>query len=66
MDKAAIEIPEDYSQGIQEMVGTETGPLSCFVLESMLTNWTVANEDRRPRPSVWMATRQRRPPRSPR
>ncbi|MEM7403663.1 MAG: fumarate hydratase [Pseudomonadota bacterium] len=48
MAKAGIEIPEDYSQAIQAMVSTETGPLSCFVLESMLQNWTVANEDRRP------------------
>jgi L(+)-tartrate dehydratase alpha subunit len=48
MTKAGIEIPQDYKQGIEEMTGTETGPLSCFVLESMLSNWTVANEDRRP------------------
>ena len=48
MSKAGIEIPEDYQQGIQKMTGSETGPLSCFVLESMLQNWNVANEDRRP------------------
>jgi L(+)-tartrate dehydratase alpha subunit len=48
MSKAGIEIPEDYRQGIVKMTGEETGQLSCFVLESMLQNWTVANEDRRP------------------
>lgn len=48
MSKAGIEIPEDYSQAIGKMASEETGPLSCFVLESMLQNWTVANEDRRP------------------
>ncbi|MBT6275318.1 MAG: fumarate hydratase [Chromatiales bacterium] len=48
MCKAGIEIPEDYRQGIVTMSGEETGPLSCFVLDSMLQNWTVANEDRRP------------------
>ncbi|MGB0751081.1 MAG: fumarate hydratase [Gammaproteobacteria bacterium] len=48
MCKAGIEIPDDYRQGIEQMSGEETGPLSCFVLESMLENWTVANNDRRP------------------
>ena len=48
MSKAGIEIPKDYSQAIGKMASEETGPLSCFVLESMLQNWTVANEDRRP------------------
>ncbi|NKC15736.1 MAG: fumarate hydratase [Gammaproteobacteria bacterium] len=48
MCKAGIEIPPDYRRGIETMSGEETGPLSCFVLESMLQNWTVANADRRP------------------
>lgn len=48
MCKAGIEIPEDYRKAIVKMSGEETGALSCFVLDSMLDNWTVANEDRRP------------------
>ena len=48
MCKAGIEIPEDYENGIRKMTQSETGTLSCFVLETMLQNWTVANQDRRP------------------
>jgi L(+)-tartrate dehydratase alpha subunit len=48
MCKAGIEIPEDYENGIRKMSRSESGQLSCFVLETMLQNWNVANEDRRP------------------
>ena len=48
MAKAAIDIPEDYLGGIKEMVTTEKAQLSCFVLQSMVENWEVATEDRRP------------------
>ena len=45
--KAAIEIPEDYENGIRAMIDTESGDLSAFVLEAMLENWQAAREDRR-------------------
>jgi len=48
MVKAGIEIPQDYENAIRKMSDSETGTLSCFVLETMLQNWTVANQDRRP------------------
>ncbi len=48
MCQAGIEIPDDYRQGIEQMAGAESGPLSCFVLETMLDNWRVAKQDRRP------------------
>jgi L(+)-tartrate dehydratase alpha subunit len=48
MCKAGIEIPEDYENGIRKMSRSESGRLSCFVLETMLQNWNVASEDRRP------------------
>ena len=48
MAKAAIDIPEDYLGGIKKMIGTEKVQLSCFVLQSMVENWEVATEDRRP------------------
>ena len=48
MCKAGIEIPADYENGIRKMSQSETGQLSCFVLETMLQNWNVANQDRRP------------------
>ena len=48
MFKAGIDIPEDYENGIRAMSKAETGQLSCFVLETMLTNWNVASSDRRP------------------
>ena len=38
MDKAAIEIPEDYLTGLQEAAKTEDGDLSSFVLKAMLDN----------------------------
>jgi len=48
MVKAAIEIPEDYEQGIRAMKKGEKGDLSYFVLEAMLDNYDAAREDRRP------------------
>ena len=48
MARAAIDIPEDYENGIRSMVDRETGDLSAFVLEAMLENWQAAREDRRP------------------
>lgn len=47
MDKAAIEIPEDYLQGLQAAAKTEDGDLSSFVLEAMLENYKAAKEDGR-------------------
>jgi L(+)-tartrate dehydratase alpha subunit len=48
MCKAGIEIPQDYADGIRSLAQSETGHLSCFVLNTMLENWEVANHDRRP------------------
>ncbi|MFT5113757.1 MAG: L(+)-tartrate dehydratase alpha subunit [Parasphingorhabdus sp.] len=48
MTKAAIDIPQDYRGGIEAMVNSETGDLSCFVLKTMMENWDAATEDRRP------------------
>lgn len=48
MNRAAIDIPADYKDGIRGMVDTEKGDLSAFVLEAMLENWEAATEDRRP------------------
>jgi L(+)-tartrate dehydratase alpha subunit len=48
MTRAAIDIPDDYKDGIRGMVDTEKGDLSAFVLEAMLENWEAAREDRRP------------------
>ena len=47
MDKAAIEIPEDYLDGLRKAAQTEDGDLSSFVLNAMLENYEVAKEDRR-------------------
>jgi len=47
MDKAAIEIPEDYLTGLQAAAETEDGDLSSFVLQAMLENYKAAKEDRR-------------------
>ncbi len=47
MDKAAIEIPQDYLQGLQQAAATEDGDLSSFVLQAMLENYEAAKEDRR-------------------
>ncbi|MEC9367122.1 MAG: fumarate hydratase [Pseudomonadota bacterium] len=48
MSRAAIDIPEDYKNGIRGMIDKEKGDLSAFVLEAMLENWEAASEDRRP------------------
>ena len=48
MSKAAIDIPEDYRAGIEQMVNSESGDLSCFVLKTMMENWDAATADRRP------------------
>ena len=47
MDKAAIEIPDDYLQGLQTAAELEDGDLSSFVLQAMLENYEAAKEDRR-------------------
>jgi L(+)-tartrate dehydratase alpha subunit len=47
MAKAAIEIPQDYLDGLQKAALTEDGDLSAFVLKAMLENYEVAKEDRR-------------------
>ena len=47
MDKAAIEIPQDYLDGLKEAARTEDGDLSSFVLKAMLENYEAAKEDRR-------------------
>ncbi len=47
MDKAAIEIPEDYLQALESAAADESGELSSFVLQTMLQNYTAAKEDRR-------------------
>ncbi len=47
MDKAAIEIPEDYLSGLKAAAETEDGDLSSFVLKAMLENYEAAKEDRR-------------------
>lgn len=47
MDKAAIEIPQDYLDGLRAATDSEDGDLSSFVLKAMLENYEVAKEDRR-------------------
>ena len=47
MDKAAIEIPEDYLDGLKQAAEIEDGDLSSFVLQAMLENYEAAKEDRR-------------------
>jgi L(+)-tartrate dehydratase alpha subunit len=47
MDKAAIEIPDDYLTGLKAAAETEDGDLSSFVLQAMLENYKAAKEDRR-------------------
>ena len=48
MSRAAIDIPQDYVDGIKGMIDLERGDLSAFVLQSMVENWEAATEDRRP------------------
>ena len=47
MDKAAIEIPQDYLDGLKRAAETEDGDLSSFVLKAMLDNYEAAKQDRR-------------------
>ena len=47
MAKAAIEIPEDYLDGLKTAAAVEDGELSSFVLQAMLENYEAAKEDRR-------------------
>ena len=47
MDKAAIEIPQDYLDGLQNAAQTEDGDLSSFVLKAMLENYEAAVAARR-------------------
>jgi len=46
MAKAAIEIPQDYLEGLQKAAESEDGDLSSFVLQAMLDNYEVAKQDR--------------------
>ena len=46
MEKAAIEIPQDYLEGLQEAARSEDGDLSSFVLQAMLDNYEAAKQDR--------------------
>ena len=47
MNKAAIDIPDDYLQGLERIAEAEDGELSSFVLQTMLENYQAAKEDRR-------------------
>ena len=47
MTRAAIEIPQDYLDGLEKMADTESGELSAFVIRAMLDNYKAAKEDRR-------------------
>ena len=47
MAKAAIEIPQDYLDGLKAAAKTEDGDLSSFVLQAMLDNYEAAKEDGR-------------------
>ncbi len=47
MAKAAIEIPQDYLEGLKAAAKTEDGDLSSFVLKAMLENYEAAKEDGR-------------------
>ncbi len=47
MSRAAIEIPDDFRQGIKIMAQAEEEELSRFVLEAMIENWEAAETDRR-------------------
>lgn len=47
MDKAAIEIPDDYLTGLRKCAESEEGDLSSFVIHAMLENYEAAKEDRR-------------------
>ena len=47
MRRAAIDIPDDYRDGIRALLENEDNELSRFVLQSMIENWEAAEADRR-------------------
>ena len=47
MRMAAIEIPDDYLNGLKATAELEDGDLSSFVLQAMLENYAAAKEDSR-------------------
>ncbi|WP_371037786.1 fumarate hydratase [Rhodosalinus sp. FB01] len=47
MQRAAIDIPDDYLEGLKKTAAAEDGDLSSFVLQAMLENYEAAKEDRR-------------------
>ena len=47
MEKAAIEIPDDYLKGLKRAAKDEDGDLSNFVLAAMLENSYSAQADKR-------------------
>jgi L(+)-tartrate dehydratase alpha subunit len=48
MSRAAIDIPPDYKQALRAAASKEAEGLSCFVIKTMLDNYDVAEQDRRP------------------
>ncbi len=48
MTRAAINIPADFKNGVQQMAETETQPLAKYVLDQICCNYDVAEEDLRP------------------
>ncbi len=48
MRKAAIDIPEDYLNGIKASQKQEQNTLSGYVIKTMIDNYDAATEDRRP------------------
>src|SRR5262249_59713211 len=48
MTRAAIDIPDDYREGVRLARDREQGKLARFVLTEMLRNWDVATAERRP------------------
>jgi L(+)-tartrate dehydratase alpha subunit len=47
MAKAAIEIPDDYLEGLRRCADNEKSDLSAFVIKAMLENYEAAKQDRR-------------------
>jgi L(+)-tartrate dehydratase alpha subunit len=47
MERAAIDIPEDYLGGLEEMAECEEGELASFVIRAMIENYRAASDDRR-------------------
>jgi L(+)-tartrate dehydratase alpha subunit len=46
--RAAIDIPEDYRQGVIAARDREDNRIARFVLDEMLRNWSIATAERRP------------------